>query len=152
MPFKSTKRYTHELGLSAVFRQWRANSHCNLLHGYALSFKFTFACTTRDECLWVQDFGNLDRLKSRLVMTFDHRLVIAEDDPQKDELCALAGLGLASCIVLPGVGCEEFAHYAFKLAERTLHELNQGDRVWIHSVECCEHGANSAIYETETVV
>ena len=41
----STKRYGHEQGLSAVFRQPNAShSHCQLLHGYSLAFTFTFSC------------------------------------------------------------------------------------------------------------
>ena len=31
--FLSTKTYGHDLGLSAAFRQWRAESHCRLIHG-----------------------------------------------------------------------------------------------------------------------
>ena len=42
--WRSTKTYGHEEGLSCCFRQWRAtHSHCRLLHGYALSFRLTFA-------------------------------------------------------------------------------------------------------------
>ncbi|HEX2555077.1 MAG TPA: hypothetical protein VHL98_15360, partial [Microvirga sp.] len=42
--YRSTKVYDHNEGLSCCFRQWRAtHSHCRLLHGYALAFKFVFA-------------------------------------------------------------------------------------------------------------
>ena len=34
--YRSSKTYGHEIGLSAAFRQWRAQSHCRLIHGYAL--------------------------------------------------------------------------------------------------------------------
>jgi 6-pyruvoyltetrahydropterin/6-carboxytetrahydropterin synthase len=54
-----TKSYPHELGLSCVFRQHRAESHCKLLHGYALAFTFVFGCTGTDENGWVFDFGGL---------------------------------------------------------------------------------------------
>lgn len=40
--YRSTKTYGHNAGLSCAFRQWKANSHCKYLHGYALSFKFVF--------------------------------------------------------------------------------------------------------------
>jgi 6-pyruvoyltetrahydropterin/6-carboxytetrahydropterin synthase len=50
------KTYGHELGLSTCFRQHRAKSHCRFLHGYPLSFTFTFAATQRDENGWVIDF------------------------------------------------------------------------------------------------
>ena len=38
--YVSTKLY-RDLG-PVAYRQWRADSHCNLIHGYSLSFKFTF--------------------------------------------------------------------------------------------------------------
>ena len=56
----STKRYGHEQGLSAVFRQPNAShSHCQLLHGYSLAFTFTFSCKELDDKNWVVDFGGL---------------------------------------------------------------------------------------------
>ena len=37
----STKTFGHESGLSCAFRQPNAtHSHCSLIHGYALAFKF----------------------------------------------------------------------------------------------------------------
>ena len=42
MTYKSTKTHGHAIGLSAAFRQWRADSHCKYLHGYALAVKFVF--------------------------------------------------------------------------------------------------------------
>lgn len=42
MIYRSTKTYGHEIGLSAAFRQWRAESHCRFVHGYALAVKFVF--------------------------------------------------------------------------------------------------------------
>ena len=68
----STKCYGHNIGLSAVFRQPLAHSHCKLLHGYSLSFKFTFGCDELDERNWVVDFGGLKPLKAWLEETFDH--------------------------------------------------------------------------------
>ena len=40
--FLSSKKYGHERGLSAAFRQWRAVSHCRFMHGYSLEFEFVF--------------------------------------------------------------------------------------------------------------
>ena len=36
MIHRATKTYGHDLGLSVAFRQWRADSHCRYLHGYAI--------------------------------------------------------------------------------------------------------------------
>lgn len=141
-PYRSTKTFGHELGLSACFRQWRADSHCGYLHGYALAFTVTFEASRLDERNWVMDFGGLKQLESFLAQTFDHKLLIAEDDPQRDELCALAGIGCADVLVLPAVGCEAFARLVFDKAA----SLYNNHRLRVLSVECREHGANSAIY------
>ena len=147
MSFQSTKTFGHELGLSACFRQWRADSHCNLLHGYALAFTFVFEAETLDERNWVVDFGGLKELKNDLQKTFDHKLVVAKDDPMLDEISGLAGLGIADVLVLNSVGCEAFAKIAFNLAQRSLITMGLDNRVRVVSVECREHGANSAIYK-----
>ena len=55
--FRSTKTYGHEMGFSCAFRQHRADSHCRLVHGYALAFHFEFEATELDVRNWVVDFG-----------------------------------------------------------------------------------------------
>ena len=42
MMYQSTKTYGNDVGLSCTFRQWKADSHCNKLHGYSLGFRFVF--------------------------------------------------------------------------------------------------------------
>lgn len=150
MAYRSTKTFGHELGLSACFRQWRAtHSHCSLLHGYALSFKFVFEAETLDDRNWVMDFGGLKDLKQRLVNDFDHKLVVAADDPQLDEICQFAGIGIADVRVEADVGCEAFARIGWEHANIVIHGLGMSDRVKVISCECAEHGANSAIYLAE---
>lgn len=146
MTYLSTKTYGHEVGLSAVFRQWRAKSHCNQLHGYALSFKFVFEATELDYRNWVVDFGGLKGLKLSLEHHFDHKTVVAEDDPKRNELEALRELGIADVVIVPAVGCEMFAKLAADLATEELKALGIAERVKVAEVECSEHGANSAIY------
>jgi 6-pyruvoyltetrahydropterin/6-carboxytetrahydropterin synthase len=144
--FLSTKYYGHELGLSAVFRQWKANSHCNLLHGYSLAFKFTFEASGLDHRNWVVDFGGLKGLKAKLQETFDHKLVVADDDPYLEIFIALNERQLADVVILPAVGCEKFAEFAAIAAQAELGRMGISDRVKVVEVECSEHGANSAIY------
>jgi 6-pyruvoyltetrahydropterin/6-carboxytetrahydropterin synthase len=146
MTYLSTKTYGHEVGLSAVFRQWKANSHCNQLHGYALSFKFVFEATELDARNWVVDFGGLKGLKLALEHHFDHKTIVAEDDPKREHLEHLGKLNLADIVILPAVGCEKFAELAANLATEELKALNLAERVRVVEVECAEHGANSAIY------
>jgi 6-pyruvoyltetrahydropterin/6-carboxytetrahydropterin synthase len=146
MAYYSTKTYGHNIGLSAVFRQPHADhSHCRFLHGYSLAFKFTFGASDLDHRNWVQDFGGLKPLKQWLEDTFDHKTVIDKDDPMKDELLLLETKGLAQIVQLEGVGAERFAYHAWNFANELVKKDTDG-RVWCESAECCEHGANSAIY------
>lgn len=161
MTYRVTKTYPHELGLSACFRQHRAQSHCRFLHGYALAFRFTFEADTLDENGWVIDFGSLKPLKAWLCDTFDHRLLVAEDDPYLPVLRALGGTAdmrmdpsqLADVLVVPRVGCESFARMAWQAADgHVLYDrpVSNGARgVRLVEVECREHGANGASYRGE---
>ena len=64
--YQSTKTYGNEVGLSCCFRQWRADSHWKLLHGYSLGFRFTFEAAQLDERNWVYDFGDCKWIKKYL--------------------------------------------------------------------------------------
>lgn len=149
MPFRSTKTFGHELGLSACFRQHKAQSHCRLLHGYALAIRLEFEADELDERNWVVDFGGLKSLKGMLEEQFDHKLIVAEDDPLLYKLMELGESGLADVIALPGVGCEKFAEYIFGATEVWLQSNGYSPRVRLVSCEVREHGANSAIYTGE---
>jgi len=145
MAYYSTKTYGHNIGLSAVFRQPKAHSHCKFLHGYSLAFKFTFGANNLDERNWVVDFGGLKTLKKWLEDSFDHKLVLDRDDPMMYKFAELENAGLAEITVLDGVGVERFAEHAWKFADDLVTEASDG-RCWCESVECSEHGANSGIY------
>ncbi len=148
MTYYSTKTYDHTEGLSCAFRQWRAkDSHCKLIHGYSLAFKFVFGATSLDDRNWVQDFGGLKDIKAWLKQQFDHTLCIAEDDPELQTLMLLDG-HIADIRMLPAVGCEKFAEHVYNHVSKII-EQGSGGRVWVDSVECREHGANSAIYQRD---
>lgn len=151
--YQSTKVYGHDLGLSCCFRQPKAiHSHCSKLHGYALGFKFVFEAKKLDDLNWVMDFGGLKDLKAQLVDTFDHKLIVAGDDPELELFTQIDKTGIADVMVFPaGVGCEKFARLAFQMAvdivSNTQHQVENGmGRVRVVSCECSEHGANSATY------
>jgi 6-pyruvoyltetrahydropterin/6-carboxytetrahydropterin synthase len=146
MTYRSTKTYDHNNGFSCAFRQWRADSHCRLVHGYALAFRFEFEAATLDARNWVMDFGGLAELKKRLTHWFDHTTVVAEDDPFKAEFVRMHSYGLLDMRVMPDVGCEAFAAFAYRLAQDTVLAAKQEDRVRVVSAEVREHSANSAIY------
>jgi len=146
MPYRSTKTFGHELGLSCAFRQWRANhSHCSKLHGYALSIKFTFEADELDDKNWVMDFGGFKELKERLQYWFDHTTVVARDDPERERFKRLHAAGVIDMREMENVGCEKFAEFMYFTACEVLRQ-KLGDRVKVVSCEVAEHGANSAIY------
>jgi len=146
MPYQSTKTYGHNIGLSACFRQPHANhSHCRFLHGYSLAFRFTFQAAELDERNWVVDFGGLKPLKAWLEETFDHKVVLDRQDPMLYKFAELENAGLAELTILDGVGVEKFAEHAYNFADKLVREMTD-NRCWVVSVECMEHGANSAIY------
>lgn len=146
MTYRSTKTFGHELGLSAAFRQWRAESHCRLIHGYALAVRIEFEADELDVRNWVVDFGSLKSLKGMLEGTFDHKLLVAWDDPQIADLRKLDSLGLADVVMVEATGCEAFAKLIFECTEIWLKDNGYAPRCRVASVEVREHGANSAIY------
>jgi 6-pyruvoyltetrahydropterin/6-carboxytetrahydropterin synthase len=148
MAHLSTKTYGAERGLSCAYRQWAADSQCNLLHGYSLGFRFTFAAEQLDRRGWVIDFGKggFGNIREWLHRNFDHTLLVAEDDPAREEFLALRGIGLADVRIVPGTSCELIAQHVLESMQPVVHEATKG-RCWIASVECFEHGANSAIFE-----
>lgn len=144
--FRSTKTYGHEVGFSCAFRQWRANSHCKYLHGYALKIHLEFEAETLDERNWVVDFGGLKSLKAELEQTFDHMTVVAQDDPELSWFEEAHRRGILQLVVLPSTGCEKFAEYAYTLADTWLENNGYKPRCRLVKVEVHEHGANSATY------
>jgi 6-pyruvoyltetrahydropterin/6-carboxytetrahydropterin synthase len=143
--FRVTKTYGPEVGLSACFRQWRASSHCRFLHGYSLAFTLVFEADQLDERGWVIDFGSLKEIKEKLVGLFDHKTVIALDDPELKRFEALDLAGACDLKVLHAVGCEAFAAQTHRMVSIWLRDSGHGERVRLVSVECREHGANSAL-------
>ena len=147
--FRSAKSYGHAEGLSCVFRQWRAgDSHCRLLHGYALAFSFVFVAEELDERNWCFDFGGLKPVRAWLHEMFDHTLVVAADDPELGEFERLAERGLVALRVLPAVGCEAIARIAFGHVAQFVAEAT-GRRVRLERVEVSEHSGNCASYSED---
>jgi 6-pyruvoyltetrahydropterin/6-carboxytetrahydropterin synthase len=145
--YVSTKTYGHNVGLSSAFRQWRADSHCRHLHGYAIKVRFEFESDELDIRNWVVDFGSLKSLKGWLENTFDHKCLVAEDDPHMDWFEEAHRRGIIDMVKVPATGCEKFAEMIFEATEVWLQDNGYAPRVRLRRVEISEHGANSAIFE-----
>jgi 6-pyruvoyltetrahydropterin/6-carboxytetrahydropterin synthase len=146
--YVSTKEYSHLAPLA--YRQWRADSHCNKIHGYALSFKFYFECDTLDVRNWAMDYGGLKPLKEFLEEHFDHTLLLAQDDPQYADIKRLGELGLAKITEVEKTGCEGLADFLYEYIN-TIFLPNYGkqeaERIWCFRVEVRETPSNMAYRE-----
>ena len=141
--FLCTKKYGHERGLSAAFRQWRADSHCRFMHGYSLEFEFVFGANELDENNWVVDFGGLKLLETWLRENFDHKTLVAFDDPKFSIFEEMNESEVIDIVTVEATGCEMFAKMAMEYSTELIEKI-YGDRCWVDSVTVREHGANSA--------
>lgn len=140
----STKTYTHSIGLSCCFRQWRAKSHCNQLHGYALQVEVQFEAYNVDDKNWVVDFGGLKEFKKWLEEMFDHTTIVAMDDPYASMFEELEQKGVANIKWVKATGCEAFSLMIFEWLENWLRETpGYNTRVTVQKVEVREHASNS---------
>lgn len=144
--FEIIKVYDHSLGLTSAFRQWRApETHCSRLHSYSFRFEICFKGEKLDERNWLISFGELKDIKNWLIESFDHKTLVAEDDPELDWFLEAQKRNIADLNILPNVGCESFAKMVFEFIENWL--LEKGFKsVVIDYVKISEHDANHAIY------
>jgi 6-pyruvoyltetrahydropterin/6-carboxytetrahydropterin synthase len=144
MKYQVTKTISPEQGWSAAFRQWKAESHCSFIHGYALGIEMVFEAETLDDRNWVISFGDFGPLKERLAKIFDHKTLIALDDPEINLFHVLHSHQVIDLVIMPKVGCEAFAEHIAKVTQTWLAERHRGGRVRLVSVEVREHGSNAA--------
>ena len=110
--YTSTKEY-HD-AFPCAYRQWRADSHCNLNHGYSFSMKFYFGTNDLDVRNWAADYGGLKELKKILEDQFDHTTLVAADDPELEFYKEMERRKLAKLTILPALGCEALSDMLYK--------------------------------------
>ena len=143
MIYKVSKTFGHNEGLSCCFRQWQTDSHCNLLHGYALLVSFNLQSKELDHKNWVYDFGGFKKIKELLQFWFDHTTIVASDDPEIEIFRMLHDKELIYLKILKKVGCEKFAEFIFIESCKLIPEFED----ILYSVTVKEHDSNSATYE-----
>lgn len=146
--YVSTKTYGAERGFAVAYRQWKADSHCRLIHGYALGFHFEFEADDLDARNWVVDFGSLKTLKSKLDDWFDHTCLVAADDPEFETFNELHKKKLLKMTVVERTGCEGLAQWLYEYIDQVwMPDNGYADRCRIRKVEVRETPSNSASYE-----
>lgn len=150
--YVSTKTYGPDRGYTVSYRQHRADSHCNRIHGYALGIHLEFESDELDVRNWVVDFGSLRTLKELFDDWFDHTCLVALDDPERATFEALAEKGLIKMVAVERTGCEGLSKWLFDyISEIWLVDNGYAPRVRLRRVEIRETGANSASYEAPRV-
>ena len=145
--YRSYKRF---IGYSTAFRQWKADSHCSTIHGYAFAFKVWFEGEL-DERGWVIDFGCFKRngVKEWLKYMFDHTTCVSADDPELELFEVMDKRGIIDLRILDGgVGCEKFAELVAKYLNNVVQKETNG-RVSVSKVQCWEQEDNMAEYHNE---
>jgi 6-pyruvoyltetrahydropterin/6-carboxytetrahydropterin synthase len=166
--YVSTKNYGPSEGLAVCYRQWRADRKsgaphgspysideipgCCALHGYALSIYIEFESETLDARNWVADFGSLRTLKEFLKQSFDHTMLVAQDDPHHAVFANLHKLGLAKMVEVEATGCEslsKFLHdYINKIWLQENYPATVDQTIRCRMVRVTETPSNSAWYES----
>lgn len=145
----STKEYVD--AFPCAYRQFRANSHCNRIHGYSFSMKFYFGTNSLDIRRWACDYGGLKDLKKILEDQFDHTLLVSSEDPELEFYKEMERRKLAKLTILPHLGCESLADMLYRYVNTVYipDYLGQGeaDRLWCYRVEVRETQANMAFRE-----
>jgi 6-pyruvoyltetrahydropterin/6-carboxytetrahydropterin synthase len=148
--YNSTKKFGP---ISVGHRQWRDNGHCRWAHGYGRYVQFTFACDKLDERQWVMDFGGLKDIKAWLESQWDHRMLLASDDPLLEDFQNLDIYGGMSVNVMDvtkgwGPGIEGSCKFIYDNINPVILEKTK-NRVWIAKIEVWEHENNSAVLHAE---
>ena len=134
--------------ISTGHRQWKDKGHCSFVHGYGRYVEFTFACNERDDKGWVMDFGDLKDIKNWIEDEWDHRVLIAADDPLIPQLKELEEVGGINLNILPEgylPGIEESCRYLYDKINPMIKKKTN-NRVHISRVEIWEHENNHAEY------
>lgn len=147
--YTSTKEYIDSF--PAAYRQWRADTHCHEIHGYSFSMKFYFGTNDLDARNWAADYGGLKELKKILEEQFDHKLLVAEDDPDLETFKLLQEKKMANLTILPKLGCESLADMLYKYINSVyIPEFwgeHESKRLWCYRVEVRETVSNMAFRE-----
>ena len=143
--YVSTKEWID--AFPVAYRQWRADSHCEHVHGYALSIKVFFETDELDVRNWAFDYGGLRPLKQLLEDLFDHTLLVAADDPKREFLLELGRQKMAKITEVEKTGCEGLADFIYwYINSEFLPSCGkaEAERIWCFRVEVRETQSNMA--------
>jgi len=86
----------------------------------------------------------MKQIKLWLEDTFDHKTLVAHDDPEMEHFLTLKRIGVIDMRTVVNTGCEAFAEMIYNYV-KDWASSNVGARVNLKSVEVKEHQGNSAV-------
>lgn len=143
--FTCTKRFPE---ICVGHRNWRSDTHCSLIHGYARTVEITIEAESLDASQWVIDLGDLKFIRAMLTDEWDHRLLVASDDPLLEDMRALEAKGGLSLNVMDiskgwGPGLEGSCQFLYDQIQPRLDEKT-ASRCRVIKVEIWEKTDNRA--------
>lgn len=131
--------------LPAAHRQPNHRGHCRWIHGHDWAFDITFGCDKLDDCGFVIDLGALGHVRDFLNETFDHTLLVNEDDKMIQDSILLQEI--AKLVVVPNCGMEGLAQFVFERIQKSIGGWQMQYRgLRVIAVTCFEDSKNSATY------
>ena len=136
-----------------AYRQWKSDTHCNVIHGYAFTIKLYFGSDELDVRNWTygMDYGGLKELKKILEEQFDHTLLVAADDPELETYKLLQEKNMAKLTILPKLGCEGLSDMIYKYVNGVyipdIFGPGVAEKAWCFRVEVRETQSNMAYRE-----
>ena len=147
--YTSTKEYID--AFPCAYRQWKADTRCNKIHGYSFSIKLYFGTNDLDTRNWCADYGGMRELKQMLESQFDHTLLVSLSDPHLDWYKEAEKRGIANLTILDKLGCECLADMIYKYVNGVfipdMWGPGEAERLWCWRVEVRETQSNMAYRE-----
>lgn len=145
--FKYISTKTYDQQFPVAYRQYKAESHCNVLHGYALGIHLEFGSNELDVRNWLVDFGSLKSLKDKLNDWFDHSCLVSSDDPELETFKLLHKKKIIRMVEVERTGCEGLATFLAEYIEEIwLPDNGYAPRIKLLKVEVRETPSNSAMW------
>jgi len=149
--FRLEKNYGCEAAFSCCYRYWQAaDARRRFLHGYGLSFTIAFAAQSLDKSGQIIESAALKPVQAWLQKSFDHKILLAADDPARPVFQNMAQAGLCDVRIMPYIGCEAFAYFVWQNADAIARQISRG-RVRAESAAVCEQGGDTAILKADNL-
>ena len=125
------------------------NTSCHILHGYSLTFTLTIATRELDERQWIMESVSIrEEIDRWLFEHFDHKTLIAEDDPNLTVFEDLHQQEIISLVVLKDSSSEAIPPFVFSHIGPWLKEKTNG-RCFLTEVSAHFSGSMTTSFQSE---